>query len=81
MVYKVFGSMKESIRLYKIRIVTREKNRVTYGVSLPASLASWCGTLVTVTESGNSIILESGTHPTPLKMKNMKTKTIEVINI
>lgn len=66
---------------YKVRVLTKEKHRITFGITLPVIFSHWINTLVTIRESGNSLILESGAKPVPFKLKDVQGQTIEVINI
>lgn len=72
--------MKEDFSQYKIRLLAKEKNRDTFGVTIPSKFEHWFGIMVTIRESGNVLILESGTKPEPLHIKDIKAKTIEVIH-
>lgn len=77
--------LKTDNKLRKIRIMVKPINlSPTYGVILPIQLMKrWEGVFVKVSESGNSLILESGALPTPLTKKqiNVHSKKLEVIEI
>ncbi len=66
--------MKIDTRLRKIRVIKKAQSNSTeaIGITLPLNLIHWVETYVTVTESGNTIILESGTLPTSYKKTKLR---------
>ena len=76
--------MKKNNRLKKIRVIAPTRTGDIIGVSLSSYLKDkWLGVYVSVEESGTSIILESGSQPSPLTKKYLKqiSKKIEVLEI
>ena len=69
--------VKENSRLRKIRIIVQPINASpVFGVVLPSSIAiSWLDIYVTVIESGNQIILQSGARPSQLTKEEIKNNT------
>ena len=70
--------MRTESKLHKIRIVQHGGGTTTWGVTIPASLDSWFNILVTIKESGNCLILESGTHPVAFTIKDLKSQATSV---
>ena len=65
--------------MHEIRkIVTYPNGTFCMGVSLPIHLSDkWLNIFVKITESGNKIILESGSQPIVFKTKDFKNSIIE----
>ena len=63
---------KKEAKLHKVRIIYNGKINSTYGVAIPSDFNRWFNTWVTIKESGNSLIIESGARPTPFTFKEMK---------
>ncbi len=60
-----------SRRLHKIRVIQYGGGTTTIGLSLPLELSNWLNTFVSITESGNAIILESGAKAQPISNKEL----------
>jgi hypothetical protein len=60
------------MRQEKIRVIVKEKNRLTYGVTIPSEFSNWLGALVNITESGCCLILTSGPAPAAFDIKQIK---------
>lgn len=73
--------MKEDLHLHKIRIIVKERNRQTIGVTIPPSFSDWIGIHVSIYQSGNALILESGNKPEMMTSKELGAKTVGVVNI
>ena len=58
---------------HKIRVIQKDKTGVVLGVTLPANFKHWLNLMVTIKESGNSLILESGAKVTPMTNIDMKS--------
>ena len=74
--------MKTNNKLKKIRVITPPDKQ--YGVSLPEYIGKrWNGIYVNVEESGNSIILTSGSQPLIISKTELRlmSKKIEVVII
>ena len=64
--------MRRPSKQHKIRVITQERHRITYGVTIPSTYAHWVGVLVNIQESGNTLILESGAVPGAINLKTLK---------
>ena len=64
---------------HKIRVVQKREN--VYGVTIPASFKHWFGLLVSIKESGNCLILESGSPPEAFTFKDIKQQGIVVESV
>lgn len=73
--------MKDNTRFRKIRIIMKSNTLPpVYGVVLPSNIAlPWLNVQVTVAESGNQIILTSGSKPTQLSKEELQQHT-EVVD-
>ena len=69
--------MRIEARLRKIRLIQRGNTDV-YGVAIPPSLSSWFGLYVSVIESGNKLILESGCPPVALTKQMINDNSINM---
>ena len=69
--------MRTESAYHKIRIIQKGET-VVYGVTIPPSFKKWIGAIVYIQESGNALILESGTVPTALNKKQIQQQS-EVI--
>jgi hypothetical protein len=58
--------------LHKIRIIQKGSGTTTLGVSIPKELKHWYNVFVSIKESGNCIVLESGALPTSFNFKQIK---------
>ena len=66
-------------RLHRIRIIQQGKT-ITHGLSIPKELVDkWAGVFVSVVESGNSLILESGALPMKFGLRDIR-KDIQIID-
>lgn len=65
-------------KLFKIRKIAKDSIGYIYGVTIPTSMVHWRDIHVTITESGNCLILTSGTHPSSATFKQLK-EDIQVV--
>ena len=72
--------MKSESKQHKVRVVQDGKT-ITWGVTIPASFKHWFGVMVTIKESGNAIILESGAIPIPFSSKELKKQALTLETI
>jgi hypothetical protein len=72
--------MYKERNLHKIRLIQRGATDV-YGVTIPPSLIHWVNVFVSVRESGNCIILESGAIPQPFSIRQIKNQAIDINTI
>ena len=72
--------MRDNTRLRKVRVIMKSnKTKPVFGVVIPSSIAErWNDILVTVKESGNSIVLESGAKPSVMSQDELNQKTERV---
>lgn len=71
------------MKQHKIRVIQSGGGTVTWGLSIPLEFDHWRNIIVTIRESGNCLILESGASPSAFTMKDMKPsmKVVEKIII
>lgn len=66
------------MRLHKVRVIQSGGGTVTGGVSLPQEVfVKWQNILVTIIESGNCLILQSGTTPQPITNTQLRQLSVE----
>lgn len=65
------------MRFHKIRIIQKGPSGEVIGLSIPSEMKHWINIVVTIRESGNALILESGTIPLPLTNKELVKNSIE----
>lgn len=73
--------MRTNSKLHKIRIIVREYDRETYGVTIPETFKNWFNVFVSVQEENGRLILTSGAQPTPLSNKELKKMSIETTKV
>ena len=76
--------MRTNSRLRKIRIIVQPRNEGSvpvYGVVLPSNLKHWVGVNVTIRESGNAIILESGAKPFPMPKTQLRDFSVKIEDV
>lgn len=73
--------MKVESRLRKIRLIAKTGTGDVYGVCIPPSLHNWIGVFVSIKESGNKLILESGCIPVAFTKKQINENSTNVEKI
>lgn len=74
--------MIEYNRPRKIRVLMKPKNNSSvFGVVIPPQFYDWIGTYVTVKESGNCLILESGALPVSFSKSRIKQETRRIESV
>ena len=61
---------------FQIRVIQKGGGTITWGLAIPKKFAPWFGTLVTIKESGGSLILESGPRLEALSTREIKSGAV-----